>query len=363
MIAQPITGTADRRSRDPTRTRARRPRAIRSISARHAGSAIESSTSRRSPPARRHAASASRSITSHSPCTIASTSTLPDASPFDEMSNIGGARNVRVERDRLLGHEHRLGPRRGRSPRPSASARRGRAGRAAAASARTSTRARRRARAPSRARPAARGARRVQVSRLSISAETRAASAVMPLPCWVDSERPIGRIAANTGMPIVSSPVSSAIRVIPARRAARREPPPRRRERRRAVRAVAQPRSARRAPGRAKRSGTAREHTAMHRRRAVLARRPRCVARCVRGCRPGRRQLRARATARAAMSIAARPTAGTFDFVSNKPERRRLADPRSAAPRCGCRYAQGRVDRQARLDQPDRQGDRASCGS
>jgi hypothetical protein len=40
---------------------------------------------------------------------------------------------------------------------------------------------------------------------------------VVPLPCDVDSERPAGRIAAKTGMPRVSRPVRSAMRVMPSR--------------------------------------------------------------------------------------------------------------------------------------------------
>ena len=52
---------------------------------------------------------------------------------------------------------------------------------------------------------------------LSISADTLAANDVTPLPCADDSERPIGRIAAHTGTPSASSPVSSASRVRPIR--------------------------------------------------------------------------------------------------------------------------------------------------
>ncbi|MBB5868815.1 hypothetical protein F4553_002194 [Allocatelliglobosispora scoriae] len=46
-------------------------------------------------------------------------------------------------------------------------------------------------------------------------AETRAASAVSPLPCETDRPRALGRIATKTGTPMWSSPVTSATRVIP----------------------------------------------------------------------------------------------------------------------------------------------------
>ncbi len=55
-----------------------------------------------------------------------------------------------------------------------------------------------------------------QVSIDSISAEAAAASTDSPLPCDVDRLRPLGRMAANTGIPRQSSPVRFASRVIPS---------------------------------------------------------------------------------------------------------------------------------------------------
>ena len=52
-----------------------------------------------------------------------------------------------------------------------------------------------------------------------MTADTLAASSVAPLPwCWA-MLREFGRTAAATGMPMVSSPVSTATRVIPMRAA------------------------------------------------------------------------------------------------------------------------------------------------
>src|SRR6185437_1405003 len=49
----------------------------------------------------------------------------------------------------------------------------------------------------------------------SMSPEARAASSVSPLPCATESERALGLVTITTGTPIVSSPVTSAMRVMP----------------------------------------------------------------------------------------------------------------------------------------------------
>ena len=51
----------------------------------------------------------------------------------------------------------------------------------------------------------------------SIAAETFAASRSSPFPCDTESEREFGRTDITTGMPIVSSPVTFARRVMPIR--------------------------------------------------------------------------------------------------------------------------------------------------
>ena len=55
-------------------------------------------------------------------------------------------------------------------------------------------------------------------STASITPDALAASRVRPLPCETASEREFGRHTMTTGMPIRSSPVTLAIRVIPMRR-------------------------------------------------------------------------------------------------------------------------------------------------
>ena len=50
----------------------------------------------------------------------------------------------------------------------------------------------------------------------SIVAEAAAACSVTPLPASTASEPEAGRVAMTTGIPIVSRPVMSATRVIPA---------------------------------------------------------------------------------------------------------------------------------------------------
>src|SRR6478609_5682434 len=50
---------------------------------------------------------------------------------------------------------------------------------------------------------------------LSMMPDTMASSFVTPFPCETDRERARGRTTVITGIPIVSSPVTSAIRVIP----------------------------------------------------------------------------------------------------------------------------------------------------
>ena len=359
---------ADRRRcrvarRGPTRTRARRSRAIRSISARHAGSAIESSTIRRSPPARRHAASASRSITSHRPCTIASTSTLPDASPFDEMSNIGGARNVvssvtacsgtsiGSSRDEVAALDP--APARVEIEPPARPRQR----------ADVDTRALARARDTSRAPPAARGARRVQVSRLSISALTRAASGGDALALLRRQRAPHRpdrrehRDAERVEPGQVGDPRD------PGAPRRRREPPPGRLERRRAVRAVTQPASARRAPGRRTEAASGREHTCYDRARAPLSlasSRSSSLA-SPPACKTGGTYVPERRAA-AATSIAARPTAGCSTSSRTSP-RATTGRSASATRSMWAAYATERPTRRARHGQPRPRRRPARCGS
>src|SRR2546423_10350870 len=50
---------------------------------------------------------------------------------------------------------------------------------------------------------------------LSMMPDTVASSWVMPFPCETDRERPKGRTTVQTGIPMVSSPVMLARRVMP----------------------------------------------------------------------------------------------------------------------------------------------------
>ena len=49
----------------------------------------------------------------------------------------------------------------------------------------------------------------------SMTAETRARSSSRPLPCDTDRQRALGRMHSQTGIPIRSSPVTLARRVMP----------------------------------------------------------------------------------------------------------------------------------------------------
>ena len=68
-------------------------------------------------------------------------------------------------------------------------------------------------------------------SAASMMADTAAAARSRPLPCVTEFASPSGRTACTTGMPIRSSPVMSASRVIP-RQSSRGSKPPQRHRRR-----------------------------------------------------------------------------------------------------------------------------------
>ncbi len=169
-----------------------------------------------------HRANASRSTTSQSAWLTASRRWLPAARPVPfarKQPRALWAGRAEVEMHALVRHPERA--RRSARPCPRSTGsrdRRGTSTRTAAAAARR----RRPGRLPG-ARGTSRGegeggrARRATPRAASMIPETLAAIRSTPFPCDTESDRPFGRQTITTGMPITSSPVITATRVIPTR--------------------------------------------------------------------------------------------------------------------------------------------------